>query len=90
MYTSYLRDRDDLPSNQLMEIRFEDLLADPLQQIESLYEQLELGPFHPNRENIKQYFEKRGDHKKNANRLNAGLESWIDEHWQDYREAFGY
>lgn len=90
MYTSYLRDRDNLPSNQLMEIRFEDLLADPLQQIESLYEQLELGPFHPNRENIKQYFEKRGDHKKNANRLNAGLESWIDEHWQDYREAFGY
>jgi hypothetical protein len=90
MYGSYLRDRAALPSNQLMEIRFEDLVADPVRQIESLYEQLELGPFEPNRENIEQYFEQRGDHKKNANRLNSDLESWIDEHWQDYREAFGY
>ncbi|MCH2182231.1 MAG: sulfotransferase [Mariniblastus sp.] len=90
MYGRYLQDREELPPNQLMEIRFEDLVADPLSQIEALYEQLELGPFEPNRDNVQQYFASRGDHKKNANRLNADLESWIEENWQDYREAFGY
>ncbi len=90
MYGRYFQDRAELPANQLMEIRFEDLVADPLSQIGALYDQLELGPFEPHRDNVQQYFESRGDHKKNANRLNADLESWIDENWQDYREAFGY
>lgn len=90
MYGSYLRDRAQLPANQLVEVKFEELVADPLAQMQTIYEQLELGEFESNRDNIKQYFERRGDHKKNENKLNPELESWIDANWHDYKQQFGY
>ena len=90
MYGSYLRDRAQLPADQLVEVKFEELVADPLAQMQTIYEQLELGDFELNRDNIKQYFERRGDHQKNENKLNPTLESWIDTNWHDYKKQFGY
>ena len=69
---------------------FEELVADPLAQMQTIYEQLELGEFESNRDNIKQYFERRSDHKKNENKLNPELESWIEANWHDYKQQFGY
>ena len=49
MYGSYLRDRAQLPADQLVEVKFEELVADPLTQMQAIYEQLELGDFELNR-----------------------------------------
>ncbi len=90
MYGSYFRDRSKLPANQLVEIKFEDLVADPLMQMQAVYEQLELDDFSANRDNVGQYFERRDGHKKNPNKLNPELESWIETNWRDYKDQFGY
>ncbi|MEM7457533.1 MAG: sulfotransferase, partial [Planctomycetota bacterium] len=43
MYTSYFRDRAALQDNQLIEIRMEQLVAEPAATIKQVYDQLDLG-----------------------------------------------
>ena len=90
MYASYWRDRETLPPNRLVEIRFEDLVADPVAKIKMIYQQLELDGVEDNLQNITDYFARRGDHQKNANKLNPKLKNWIDSNWLDYKQRFEY
>ena len=90
MYASYWRDRETLPPNRLVEIRFEDLVVDPVAKIKMIYQQLELDGVEDNLQNITDYFARRGDHQKNANKLNPKLKNWIDSNWLDYKQRFEY
>jgi hypothetical protein len=51
---TYLRERTLLPPGQLYELSYEDLINHPLEQLEDIYRQLELGPF----EEVEERFEK--------------------------------
>ena len=90
MYDSYFRHRDTLPANQLVEIRFEDLIQSPTDILTQVYQQLELGDFDTARPAVQQYFEDRKGHRTNPVELDAKLMAEIDSHWQPYSEAFGY
>ncbi len=90
MYDSYFRHRDALPENQLVEIRFEDLIQSPTEILKQVYQQLELGNFDTARPAVQQYFEDRKGHQTNPVELDTELMAEIDSHWQPYSEAFGY
>lgn len=90
MYSSYLQHRDSLPSNRLAEVKFEDLVADPIATIGGVYEQLELSDFSNVQPKIEIYFDRKRGHKKNKFSIEATLQQEIAERWSDYREAFGY
>jgi hypothetical protein len=90
MYSAYFDQKDSLPANQLAEVRFEDLIANPTDVMSSVYDQLELGEFDRNQGNIEGYFESRKDHKKNPFQLDSMLKADIDSNWQQYMQAFGY
>jgi hypothetical protein len=45
MYAAFERDRATLPPGRLHEIRYEDLVADPVGRMAEAYERLELGDF---------------------------------------------
>ena len=90
MYDSYFRQREALPKNQLVEIRFEDLIQSPTTKLEQVYQQLEIGDFAPARGAVEQYFADRKGHRTNPVELDAELVAEIDSHWRPYAEAFGY
>jgi hypothetical protein len=90
MYSSYFQHRDSLPSNRLAEVRFEDLIANPVATVGGVYDQLQLGDFTEVRPAIENYFNQKRGHKKNVFEIPQPLREEISAHWREYMDAFGY
>lgn len=90
MYTAYFEQRTELPANQLVEVKFEELVADPVAEMNRVYEQLEMGEFDQVKPAVEQYFQSKKDHKTNPFSLDPTLQMEIDNNWHQYMEAFGY
>jgi hypothetical protein len=80
----------DLPPHQFAEVRFEALQRHPLQELKTLFEQLEL----PNFETAYPYFETYlaglKDYRQNQYSLDAATIRAIETTWQPYLERWGY
>ena len=75
---------------QLVDVRYEDLVREPVDTIRRLYETLELGDFEPARPAIERYFADRAGYEPNRH---AVKQRWRDEiccRWQSYFERYGY
>lgn len=90
MYSAYFEQRQEIPANQLVEVKFEDLVANPISEINRVYEQLEIGGFEQAVPAIEQYFDSRKDHQNNPFSIDQTLQSEIDSNWHQYMEAYGY
>ena len=90
MYDSYFELRDELPPEQLIEVRFEDLVSSPQETIEQVYQQLNLSGVEQLKSPLENYFGDRKGHKTNPVELAPDLISQIDAHWKPYADAFGY
>ena len=90
MYSAYLEQRETLKQNQLAEVRFEDLVADPMNEMRRVYEQLELGGFKETAPAIESYFENKKGHRTNKHDVDESLMAEIDSHWQHYMSVFKY
>jgi hypothetical protein len=90
MYTAYNRDKALLAPNQLIEISFEDLTANPVLQLRNIYDRFGLHGVDDTLREAQQYFQQRGAHRKNPHRTDNQLRQLIDENWQDYMRQFGY
>ena len=90
MYSAYFQHRDELPTNRLAEVRFEDLVRQPIDELSRVYDQLELGEFEKVQPSIESYFDAKKNHKKNEHQLDEKLKLEIDSNWQEYSKEFGY
>lgn len=90
MYSAYLEQRDDIPKNQLVEVKFEQLVANPITEINRVYAQLELGKFESVQPSLESYFDQKKNHKTNPFTLDSKLRSDIDSNWHQYMDVFGY
>ncbi len=90
MYSAYLDQRSAIPSNQLVEVKFESLVEDPVGEMKRIYAQLELDQFDLVEPQVQAYFDQRKDHRTNPFTLDAALRSDIDSGWSEYMDVFGY
>ena len=90
MYQAYFQQRDAFPANQLVEVSFESLVADPVCTMQKVYDQLELDGFETRQDAIKYYFETRKNHRIGTSGIEPEFAEDIDHHWREYMEAFGY
>jgi hypothetical protein len=87
---SYLRERQRIPTGQLVEIGYADLDADPLTTLERLYAALDLGPFEPQRQRVAAYVDEQRGHRRNRLQLSTADRELVSAHWAFAFEAFGY
>jgi hypothetical protein len=90
LYRAYERDRPLVPPGRLCEVRFEDLVARPLETLEGIYQQLGMEGYDAVRPKFEQYFAERKDYKKNEYRLDPDLERRVTERWGEFIERWGY
>jgi hypothetical protein len=90
MYDAYFAGRQQLGKNQLTEIQFEHLIADPQAVLKSVYESLQLERFESLTPHIEDYFERRSNLKPARHSMNPQLQPRVDESWSRYRQEFGY
>lgn len=90
MYEVFERDRGLIPRGQLYEVRYEDLVAQPMEQMRRVYEELSLGGFEDVLPRIEAYFAKKADYRTNRYQLPPELAGEVRRRWGSFFERYGY
>lgn len=72
------------------ELRYEDLVADPLGQVQQIYENLQLGEFEAARPRLEEYLRGQKDYKTNRYEMDPVLKAEITRRWGNIIEKYGY
>lgn len=90
MYTTLEETRGLVAPNRFHELRYEDLVHDPVNQIQRIYSQLDLGDFEPVRPALERYLEDNQDYKTNSYKLDPEVRDEITRRWGEQIEKYGY
>jgi len=90
MYETFERDRELIGPGQFCEIRYEELVAGPIEQMRRVYEELELGDFEAVRPAIEKYFAGKKGYKTNRYEMTPELHAEITRRWTTFIEQYGY
>jgi hypothetical protein len=90
MYGQFERDRHRIDPSRYFEVRYEDLVRDPIGQMRALYDQLSLGEFELARPKLEAYFKDREDFRTGTYQLLGELRDEIDRRWGPYMRRHGY
>jgi hypothetical protein len=86
----YLAERSLIPEGHLVEVRFEDVEADPLAETLRIYRSLGLTMSAQTRTRLESYIASTADYKKNRYHLSPDLVAKIQERWGFAIDAWGY
>jgi len=90
MYNGYERQRQLLDDKHLYELRYEELVRDPVGEVARIYEALDLGDFEPVREKLAEYVRGQKDYAVNRHELEPEIKEEIRRRWAGYFERYGY
>jgi hypothetical protein len=90
MDARYEATRGLIPTGQLWEMRYEDLVADPRGQLRILYERLGLGAFERVLPRIEGYLAEHAGYETNRYTLAPEWRQQVAERWGGYARRYGY
>ena len=90
MLERYLDERHLIPEGNLVEVRYENLEAEPVREIERVYAELGLPGWESAREDIQSYAESQRSYEKNVFTISAADIEKVDENWKFALDAWGY
>jgi hypothetical protein len=90
MYDSFERSRAEIPPGRICDVRYEDLVRDPVGELARIYEQLDLGDFEPVRDKIERYVGGQRDYQPNRHELAPETAGEIRRRWGEYMRRYGY
>lgn len=90
MYDSYDQARPLIPDDRFCELKYEDLVADPVGKVAGIYQQLKLGDIEPARSAMELYAQKSKKYKTNEYEPNAERDAVVTERWKFFLERYGY
>lgn len=86
----YLEQRELIPEGHLIEIRYEELDANPMETLEQIYTALDLGDFDGQRDRLGTYLESLGGYQKNSFDFPPDVIETVNANWGFAFDAFGY
>ncbi len=90
LYAAYEIGKKQIPAGRLCELRYEDLMANPLAEIERIYRSLELGDFNLARPAVAQYLAEHRDYQPNASAISDDVKAKVDHTWPDIVKEVSY
>ena len=90
MYDAYLADRELLGENQLVELRYEELIEDPKAQLRGIYERLDLGDFSRVEGAIDDHLVEVKNYRPNRHTHDDATSENLRRRWWRYFKEFGY
>lgn len=93
MYGTYLREVKTLPEDQILDVRYDDLIKDPLKVVKEIYDFLGLDSFEEVRPRIVEYQEqqkKKGFKVNTHSDLKKEDKEQVYARWRNYFDYFGY
>ena len=83
-------DTADLPENQFIQIRFEDLTQDPLSVLERIARQLALAETDGLMDAARRHLESVAGYESRTREVPSDVKEAVNAHWWQQRERFGY
>lgn len=90
IYGGFHRQKSAIPKHNYHEIRYEELVANPIDSLWRAYDAVRLGNFNKVAPVVDEFMQSKRNYKRNEHTLSPGLESAILEHCRDYMEQYGY
>ncbi len=90
LYRNFDKNRAGIPDNQFVEVRYEELVKEPVANMERIYNQLELGDFESIRGKLEIRKQNNSEYRTNKHAINPALESYILDVWGEYAKRYGY
>ena len=90
MYQQFERQRAGFSASTICQLRYEDLVRDPVREVARLYPKLELGHFENVRPQLLKYLEQEKDYQPNRHHLEPEIKKEIGRRWADYFERYDY
>lgn len=90
MYAAFERDRPLLPAGRLHELRYEDLVADPVGKLQAAYDALDLGDFERVRPALERQAAAMRNYRTNRYRHDPRIVAEIARRWRPFIDRYGY
>jgi hypothetical protein len=90
LYRKLEEGRALVPSSHFFELRYEDLVRDPVNQMRALYEHLDLGGFEDYVPRLTKYLAGISDYETNRYEISPELRAEIAHRWGDVIRRYGY
>lgn len=90
MYDAFESQRREVPENHISDVRYEDLVVDPLGQLGRIYQELDLGQYEKVRPQIEQHTTITSGYQTNRYQLSDGERQLIADRWSDFCDRYGY
>jgi len=90
MMNRYWEDKERIPSENLIEIKFEDLEDNPLETIEKIYHALKIPGFEDTKSSLQKYILSKTGYQKNRYAINKETNQKIYQHWQNIIDKLSY
>lgn len=90
MQEKFEDEKDSIAPSRFFELRYEDLVRDPIGRLSAIYEHFGLEDFERILPNIQNYLNSTKNYKTNRYELSPELHHKITERWGDYIRKYGY
>lgn len=90
MYSAFEDARTHVPANQIYDIHYERLAAEPIAELNAAYQHLDLGDFSATEQNLRNKVQQQKDYKTNRYQINEDVRTAVVRRWQPYFERYGY
>lgn len=78
---SYFEQKDKIPADNLLEIRYEDLVSDPIKQLHFIYSQLRIPDLERALPEMKKYLERQSEYKTNKYSIGHKIIERVNNNW---------
>ena len=90
LFERYCRDRKMIPEKNLVELKFEDLEANPFQVMKEIYMRLDLGDFDRVESLIESYLESLHGYRKNVFKITPKVKELVKNRWGKVFDIYDY
>lgn len=90
MYQRFEADRSLIPPGNFAEVSYENLVSDPVGEMERIYRELGLDGFESVREGLGQFIRERSGYQRNRFDLDPTMKHRISRRWRFFFDRYGY
>jgi hypothetical protein len=87
---SYFEQKEQIKKDKLVEIKYEDLTSNPIEQVKKIYSTLDLPGFEDALPQMEKYLEKQSKYKTNVYTIDDKIVNHVNENWKFAIELWGY
>ena len=82
LMNSYFEQKEKIQKGKLIEIKYEDLISNPIEQVQKIYSTLKLPDFEDALPKMKKYLEKQSDYKTNVYSIDDKIVQHVNKNWK--------